>query len=119
MGTGIPTSPVVFEQRDSDGNVIAAFRIVFSSPSPWPLTAIDAFNATGSPFSQIEVSNAGTNVRRTFPLPDHGAKSDYGTTDGSGTPTVVSMFTSSVSQAQIVAAGFTNLGDIGQFTLLP
>ena len=122
MGTPHITSPVVYTQLASDGSVQCEFHVNLNvvsttDPSQDPITSITAYNATTSPWTQIQVTNASTQAVSTFPLPTKGSKTNLTTTDGSGNPVTVSMFTSTVTQAQVNAAGFTTLADIGSYTV--
>lgn len=111
---GAPQSPYVYETRDNDGNVVCHFEVAYTTTTPFPIINIVAFNATASPYTQIQVTNSTTGQVKTLPLPTNGPKSSVTLQDGT---VVAGWFKATVSKAAVNAAGFINLGDIGTYTV--
>lgn len=121
MTKGVYTSPVTYEDRDANGNVIAQFLVNFSpssgtDPTTLALTGITAYNVQGSGLTEIAVNKADGSTS-VFPLPTSGKKVAISVTDAQGNPATAQAYTATVSQAQINAAGFTVLGDIAGETV--
>lgn len=121
MTKGVYESPVTYEDRDANGNVVCQFLVNFNpssgtDPTVLALTGITAYNAQGDGLTTIQVTRSDGTIL-TFPLPTSGKKVTINVTDPQGLPTTISVYTSTVSQAQINSQGFYYLSDIAGYTV--
>jgi len=118
--SAVLVSPERYETRDSNGLVLCAFAVSFTTPDPYALTGVEAWNVQGSGLTMISLELVladGSVTVKTFPLPTAGKKVTLAVTDGQGLPSSVLAFTATVGQAMVNAAGFLNLGSIRTWTV--